>query len=131
MIGASAKYTDSPHRVHAAVKKAKYVSLKNAALSIRKDASQSIKHRRGKVASPEGQPPYQHKPGFFKRALWAHFEENEAIAGFRGSLVGEVAATHEHGLIEEGRDYPERPTMAPALERNVERFHKDWRASVG
>lgn len=137
MIGVQAKadaasFAAGKRSVATAVSKAAYETFRHAAMSIRKDAVASIKHKKNKDAeSPEGEPPHQHKPGFLKRAVWAHYEETGAIIGFQASKVDQVAAIHEHGLIEEGRDYPERPTMQPALERNIERFHRDWRASVG
>jgi len=132
MIRTRAKFTNQSRRVVEEAERAKYETLRHGALSIRKDASKSIKQRKDKdKEAPPGEPPRQHKPGFLKRALWAHWSEDEAIAGFRASRVDIVAATHEHGLTEEGRDYPERETMQPALERNLDRFHKDWRAAIG
>jgi hypothetical protein len=132
MIGVATKFTNRSNRVTKATKKASFENLRHGALSIRKDASRSIKHKknREKVA-PKGQPPTQHKPGFFKRALWADWNDESAVTGFRESRVDHIAATHEHGLEEEGREYPERATMYPALLRNVERFHRDWRATIG
>ena len=131
MIRSQTQVIDNSRAVESRVKKAKFEHLRHAALSIRKDASKSIKQRKNlDKSSPEGTPPHQHKPGFLKRALWAHFDDIEAYAGFRFSRVDTIAATHEHGLTEDGRDYPERPTMAPALDRAIDRFHRDWRASI-
>lgn len=132
MIGAKSDLKASPRRLFKAVDKAAYTSFRHSAFSIRKDASKSIRQRKDKgKASPEGQPPFQHTPGFLKRALWVHADKQGAIVGFRESIIGQVAATHEHGLTEDGRDYPERPTMGPALDRNIDRLNKDWRASIG
>lgn len=134
MIGATAKFTDNSKKVLEAASKAAYENLSHAARSIRKDASGSIKQKKDKSKSSEpGQPPVQHRPGFFKRALRYDIDKSKesAVIGFEASKVGQVAATHEHGLTEDGRDYPERPVMQPALERNIERFHRDWRASIG
>jgi hypothetical protein len=30
-----------------------------------------------------------------------------------------------------GHEYPERPYMAPALEKNLDRFAGDWAGSIG
>ena len=132
MIAAKVTTQMQPAKVTQAVDKAKYENMKHAAFSIRKDAAKSVKQRKNKdKPSPPGEPPFAHTLGFLKKAIWTDVKEDEAIVGFRKSVIGMVAATHEHGLTEDGRDYPERPTMAPALERNVERFHSDWRSSVG
>jgi len=132
MFGTQTNFRNQAERVIEAAKKGAYKTFRHAILSIRKDASKSIKQRKDKHKKSEaGSPPTQHKPGFLKRALWGHWDEEGGMTGFRASRVDEVAATHEHGLREDGRDYPERPTMGPALERNVERFHRDWRASIG
>lgn len=132
MIKTETKFTDQSIKVVEATEKAAYSNLKHAAYSIRKDASKSILHRKDKrKSSPEGSPPFQHRPGFLRRALWTAVDQFSAVVGFRKSIIGMVAATHEHGLTEEGRQYPERPTMRPALERNLSRFHRDWRSSIG
>ena len=113
--------------------KAAFENLRHAAASIRKDVSRSITQKKDhSVASPPGEPPIQHKPGFFKRALRYVYSKEvpEALVGFERSKVGDVAATHEHGLREEGRDYPERPMVGPGLERNIGRMAPDWRASI-
>lgn len=129
MIAIKVTFTNGTTKVLRAIEEEKYNSLKHASYSIRKDAKESIKKKRG--ASPEGEPPHAHKE-FFRRALWAAIERNrwESLIGFRYSKIETVGAIHEHGLKEEGRDYPVRPTMLPALERNLGRFHEDWRASL-
>jgi len=119
-------------KVKRAVQKGKYETFQHAARSIRKDAISSIRHtRRRNRSSRPGKPAHQHKPGFFKRAIFYHVSHQDAMIGFVFSRVGEVAAIHEHGLTRYRRRYPERPTMGPALERNVVRFHRDWRAAIG
>jgi len=130
MIAAKTTFTDTSKRVHDAVKKAKYKNFSHAAASIRRDAIKSIRKRKDKKkASPEGTPPFTHS-GQAKRGVFFDVSATDAVIGFKKSVVGLVMATHEEGLVEEGRDYPERPTMGPALERNIERFHRDWRSSI-
>ena len=132
MIGAKVTTRLDVAKVTLAVDAAKYANFKHAAFSIRKDASKSIRQRKDKrKAAPAGQPPFAHTPGFLKKAIWTDVQQDGAVIGFRKSVIGMVAATHEHGLMEDGRRYPERPTMQPALERNIERFHRDWRSSIG
>jgi len=120
-------------KVEQRVEKAAYRSHGHAAASIRKDASGSIKQRKKKrKAAPAGSPPFQHQAGFFRRALryWVDRHREDAVIGFLRSRVGPVAAAHEHGEMEGGRNYPERPVMRPALNRNRDRFAKNWRASI-
>lgn len=131
MIAARTQYEDKRRKVDQAVSKAKFENLYHGAKSIRKDMIASIPT--GREASPPGVPPTQHKPGFEKRAILFSVDKQreEALIGFVFSRVGLVMATHEHGLIEDERQYPERPTAGPALERSASRFAKDWRASIG
>jgi hypothetical protein len=113
------------------IKLGKFESLRKAAYGIMRDAKRSIRRRKNRTAAPVGSPAYQHRGGW--RAAIAYAMErdgNDAVIGFRGSYVDKTAAVHEHGLEEEGRKYPVRPTMGPALERNIERFHRDWRGSI-
>lgn len=130
MIAAQTKFTDTSKKVLAAKDKGAYNTFAHAAASIRRDATASIKKRKHKrKASPPGAPPFTHA-GFIRKAIFFDATKEEAIVGFRKSIIGLVAATHEHGLTEEGRKYPARPTMLPALERNIERFHRDWQHSI-
>jgi hypothetical protein len=130
MIAAETKFTDTSKKVLAAKDKGAYRSFGHAAASIRKDAVASVLRRKNKRrSSPPGTPPYTHS-GLARKAIFFDATKEEAVIGFRKSIIGMVAATHEHGLTEDGRQYPERPTMAPALERNIERFHKEWRSSI-
>ena len=131
MFGFSFRFKNKQSDVDEAVEKAAFENLRHGVASMRKDAAKSIKGRRNKdIASPEGTPPFTHG-GFIRRALRWVVGDGWALMGFRHSVVEEVGATHEFGLTEDGRDYPERPTLGPALERAAVRFHRDWRASVG
>jgi len=130
MIAASTKFTNNAKRVVAAKDKGAYNTFSHAAGSLRKDAAASIlKRANARKASPVGTPPFTHA-GFAKKAMWFDATKDGAVVGFRKSIFGMLGAIHEHGLTEEGRDYPPRPTMAPALERNIARFHREWRHSI-
>jgi len=115
----------------AAIRHAAFKNLREAAYAIRMSAVQSIKRKRDKKkASPPGTPPFTHV-GYLRRAVWYQATNYRAIIGFDPAIIGMVAATHEHGLREDGRSYPKRPTMEPALRANVDRFHRSWRNSIG
>lgn len=130
MFGWSSQFENKSDNVVKATEKAKFENLRHAVASMRKDAASTIRRRKNKnISSPEGTPPFTHV-GFARQALRWFVDRTEAIMGFTFSKFGTVGATHEHGLEEEGRDYPERPTVRPALERGVVRFHQDWRATI-
>ena len=117
-------------QIKEAADRATFRNLFGAISRIRKDAAKSIRRRKDPdIASPPGTPVFTHV-GFAKQALWWDVTDESAIMGFRHSLFGTKGETHEFGKTEEGRDYPERPTVGPALERNIERFQKDWRSSI-
>jgi hypothetical protein len=132
MFSAVTTFENKADTVQKEADKAKVTRFRIAGFRIRKEAVASIVHQKDKdKASPEGKPPHQHRPGFLKRAIWSHADVEGAVIGFRRSKVGGVAATHEHGEQEDGRDYPQRPTMGPALERKLDQVLSDWRASIG
>lgn len=117
-----------------AIERAKAGSLSSMAYIVRKEIVGSIKQRKDKdKASPAGTPPYQHKPGFLKGAARYAVDKTreDAVIGFMFSRVGRTMKTHEKGLREGRRSYPERRTVEPALERSVVHFAPDWRSSVG
>ncbi len=132
MIGVKTTFFNKSMVVVKAVKKAAYNNFQHAAASIRRAAVVTIPRRKRRGSSKPGKPPIQHKPGALRGGIryYADRQREDAIIGYIRSRVGSVGATHEHGLTEEGRDYPERPVMQPALERNIERFARDWRASI-
>ena len=129
--GLKTRTTDQSRRVVEAKDRAAFRNLGHAAARIRKDAAGSVKKRKNKrKASPAGTPPFTHA-GYAKQAIRFAADRFSAVVGFRRSKIGLVAATHEHGLAEEGRKYPTRPTIGPALKRNINRFARDWRATIG
>lgn len=133
MFGTQTKFVSNKPKVDKAIKKAKFENLRHAVASMRIDAARSIRRRKDPdKSSPPGSPVFTHS-GFAKQALRWFVDPNGsfAIMGFTFSKFGTLGETHEKGLTEEGRDYPERPTIEPALERGIVRFQNDWRASIG
>lgn len=130
MIGTMTQFQSRVKEVEEAAEKAAFRNLGHAAASIRKDAVKSI--TRSKEPSPEGGPIHTRK-GQAKRAVRyaVDFEKEEALIGFQESKVGTAMAAHERGETYKDVDFPERPTMGPALERGAPRFAKDWAASIG
>lgn len=120
-----------PQAVLKPASEANYRNMAHAAASIRKAAVKSIEKRPQREASEPGDPPHTHRQGFYKRALRFHATEDDAVIGFMHSVIGLTAQTHEFGLRENERDYPERPTIGPALDRKADRLAEEWRGSIG
>jgi len=132
IAGVTVKSQMDVDRVTRAIERAKQGNLRSQAYLLMRDAKDSIRRARKRKPAPVGQPAYQHVAGWKAAIAYAMEQKgNDAVIGFRASYVDQTAAVHEHGLTEEGRQYPKRPTMGPALERNVDRFHRSWRNSIG
>lgn len=129
------------------VRKAKFRNFAHAAAAIRRDARQSLKRapkeqrrrarrrggkivrRAGQSGSQPGSPP--HTRGRLKAAIVFDATERGAVIGPRASVVGESASAHEFGGSFKGQEFPERPFMGPALNRNLSRFADSWAGSIG
>ena len=107
-------------------------SLGNAAASVRQTARKFIKVRKG--ASPEGDPPHSRK-GKAKRKDAVLFAvdrpRDTAFVGFMAPVLGQSMSAHEHGGKYLGQDFPQRPTMGPAMEANLVRFGNEFEGILG
>lgn len=129
MIGATVRTEEHFDRVEKATEKAAFKNLGHAAATIRQDAIASIE------TSPEpsrpGEPPHT-RHGRAKKAVQFAADAESAEVGFAASVIGTGMEPHEHG---EGRErtpqYPERPTIGPAMERNLDQLAEDWEGSIG
>jgi hypothetical protein len=150
MIAVESKVTDLTERVKKAVERAAFKNFAHAAASIRKEAIASIKitkevvgyitrksktgkRRRVKVfrPSPRGTPIHSHRnKGFVSRGIRFDATKEGAVVGPANSVYGEVMKAHEFGGQFRGQNFDARPTMAPALENNLDRFANSWRGSV-
>lgn len=153
MIAAQVKFEKRLERLEKAAERAKQGSLSSAAFLVRDAAIQSIKiskkvrgyfwktNKKGKRVlatyyepSPPGQPIIGHRKGkgFFRRGIRYNVDRQaeDATIGFAHSQFETTMSIHEHGLPLDGKPYDKRPTMQPALERNVDKFHRNWKASI-
>jgi len=144
MISASVQTKMNSKPLKNAVEKAAFKNFGHAAFRIRIDAQAMIKRgptikkkrggkkrkRREHQASPAGSPIATSR-GQAKRAIVYSATKESAIIGPRHSFVGLSFRAHELGETFHGIDYPERPTMGPALEQNLNRFASDWAGSIG
>jgi hypothetical protein len=153
MIATQTKFERDEARLLKAIQRAKEGSLSSAAFLVRNTAIKSIRRskrvrgyfykrtRSGKVVlatyyepAPPGQPILAHRKGvgFFRAGIKYAVDKpkEDAVVGWSYGRFQTSMQIHEHGGTEGGTQYDARPTMAPALEANVEKFHRDWKASV-
>jgi phage gpG-like protein len=130
MIGVQVKTENQTKRVAEAVERAAFKNLGHAAATIRRDAVESIVVAEG--PSPPGTPPHTRRRQL-KRAIRFDYDcrDRSAVVGPMASMVGESGAAHELGGEFRGEQYPQRPFMVPAMERNLDRFAGDWAGSIG
>ncbi len=122
-------YRASAKPVDDRLKKAAYRNFANAAASIRKTARASIV--RSRDPSSPGSPVHTRR-GLAKRPDSILFDatKDDAVIGFTAHAVGDAMQVHEHGGQRFGTTFPQRPTMAPALQQNLERFQREWAYSL-
>lgn len=140
MIDFGFGFTDNTPAVQKATDDGSFKNVAHAAAAIRKDAIASIKP--GDGPSPPGTPPHTQTSGVSKKGkvkrgklprsilFAADKAKGEAVVGPAESIIGEAGAVHEFGGEFEGDNYPERPFMEPALERNLSRFHDSFAATI-
>lgn len=114
-----------------AIAKGTFKSFAHAAASIRKTARASIKTRK-KPGPPGG--PIRTKSGkgggLARRSILFHADKIGAVIGFAASKIDQAIEAHEHGKERGGVRFPERPTIHPALQRNLARFHREWKGAI-
>jgi len=135
MVGVQAGKRFTPKPVQKAAEKGAYESFLHAGRSIRRDAQKSIRGRskRGGKPGPPGKPVRTKRGrggGLARRAILYRADKEGAVIGFAASRIDQAMEVHEHGRVRGGVRFPQRPTMHPALERNLARFHREWRGAI-
>lgn len=106
-------------------------SIGHTAAAIRSTAMRLIV--RSREPAPPGEPV--HTRGLAKRRDAILFDidkaRDDAVIGFTYAVLGESMSAHEHGGSYMGGDFPQRPTMGPALEANLVRFADEFYGSIG
>lgn len=107
-----------------------FKNIIHAAASISKDAKRSIK--RSATPGRPGSPPTTRR-GLLRRAIRfsANRQKQTAVIGPQASQVDQAATAHEFGGSYKGQDFPARPFMRPALERNLHRLGGQFTGSIG
>lgn len=145
MFGVHVQIQNNMQAVAREAEKANFRNFGHAAAGIRKDAIASIekaplapsqggKRRKGRrrptVPSQPGTPPHTRR-NQIKRAILYSATKEGAVIGTAYSKFGLGGQPHEHGGGYKGQQYPERPFMFPALERQAPRLGALWRGSIG
>ena len=129
MIGLTVTIEDQTKRVAEAAQRATFRNLGHAAARISKDVKESLVTAEG--PSEPGQPPHTHQGAYLRRAVRYAADKESAVIGPMASIVGEAGAAHEFGGEFHDQEFPERPFVAPALEKNEDRLAPDWQGSIG
>lgn len=133
MFGVRTQLKTTPKRVQKAADKGAYRSFSHAAASIRMAARRSIK--RSDTSGPPG-GPVRSKRGQggglakHKGTILYKADKEGAVVGFTASAIDQAMQVHEHGGVRGGVLFPQRPTMQPAMERNLARFHRKWKGAI-
>lgn len=117
-------------RIMAAEGKAEARALYPAAYHIRKTAIELIEVHSGAPA-PIGHPVHS-RAGLAKIATWYAVDKKAGLAviGPRHSVLGGVMGAHEFGEWWRGYHYAPRPTMGPALRKNLSRIPTGFAGQV-
>jgi hypothetical protein len=129
MIATKTKTQWRPKPLEKAASTAAITTIRHAAGSIRKAARALLVS--GKGPSRPGQPPHQHKGAPQRRAIWFDMDATSAVIGPRASIADQSLSPHEFGGHYKGQNYPERPTMLPALQEVAPRFAGKFAGSIG
>jgi len=136
VFGLEIRVTATPEQLRIAAEQGAYRSFAHAAASIGKEARTSIRGRLKGEGNKPGPPggPIRTKTGKggwrAKRSIRFDAHKAGAVIGFIASRMGQSMEAHEHGATRGGVRFPSRPTMYPALERNLARFHKEWEGAI-
>lgn len=115
-------------KVEKAAQKAMFRNLGHAAASISKSAKESIEQ--SSAPAPAGHPPHTRRK-LLRKAIQFKVDPTRAVIGPRQSVAGVSGKAHEFGGRFRGDVYPERPFMAPALEKATPRFAGSFAGSIG
>jgi len=116
---ALSKFIDETRRVTAAAHRATLSALRKTAYAIFRDVQASIVTD-SKPSLP-GEPPHSRR-GLARRAERYDVDAaaETAVIGPRFSVIGTAMQPEEFGGKYRGDKYPQRPSIGPALQRNLD-----------
>lgn len=130
MFGASATTKNDMQRVAKAAEQAQFRNFGHAANRIMKDDKESI--ITSSEPSAPGSPPHTRgNAGHnYRSAVRYDATKDDAVVGYIASMVGQSARAHELGEEIHGEEFAERPSIVPAMLKNVDRFADSWKGSI-
>ena len=129
MFGATVtEFVDHTRQVLAAAERAARRTFARAAYRIMRDAKASIE--RSAEPSLPGDPPHTRR-GQLRRAIRYDATKDGAVIGPLASMMGGAGAAHEFGGAFRREQFPARPFMGPALERELDNFAGEFAGSIG
>lgn len=128
MIGTRVKTEFHARRLRDRARAGNVMSLQHAAAAIRLTAKRSIRRKKG--PAPRGQPPHTHKGTLPRSILYAVDKlAQTAIIGTSHRIINVAGGEHEIQFSRRKR-LPQRPFMAPALQKMAPRLPKHWASSI-
>jgi len=145
MFGIEFKFTNNIPAVKTAADKASFRNITKTAFAIRRTSIESIVpsdepsaagtpvHTRIRGVIKSGKNKGKKRLGQVARAItyFADRSALDAVIGPRYSVVGGSMEPHEKGGEYKGERYPKRPTMTPALDKNISLFGNSFSGSLG
>lgn len=128
MFGMTVRITNEVEAVRKAGREAARQSFSRTAFLIRQSAVQSVEKAEG--PSSPGSPPHTHRRMFLRRAIRYQADKEGAVIGPQFSMFGIAAQAHEFGGEFRGGQYPKRPFMGPALDKNLANFAGSFAGSI-
>jgi len=132
MFSAALKIELDFQRVLDAADKAADKAMRPVAFAIARSAKASI------LRSPKGEPsppgePVRTRKGRAPRAIRYEMEQRGFlyVIGFDAAKIGPVMGAHERGERYKETDLPARPTIGPALEKNLPLLGRTWEGRIG
>ena len=120
-------------KVWTEIRNAEIRSLTHAAGAMRLAARKSIITTPRVNPAAAGAPPHTRKGKLRRAILYSVLEEGGESVAYIGpafNLIGLIGKVHEFGVPSEGKDYPKRPFMGPALKLVENRLPEFFSGSV-
>jgi hypothetical protein len=115
------QWATNSKKIWTAMEKRTRWALAKAAYRVFRDAQSTIE--KSPDPSEPGKPPHTRR-GMLPKAIRYQVDYTipDAIIGPVGSVIADIGQLHEFGGEHYGHQYPERPFMRPALQRELDDF---------
>lgn len=109
------------NKIYTAAQRASRKAIAQAAYRVFRDAQRTI--FRSPDPSEPGTPPHTRR-GMLRKGIryQVDYQVPDAVIGPVGSVLADIGQLHEFGGERYGNQYPPRPYMRPALDRELDNF---------